>query len=186
MKRLDESCYDSPYYDYNRTDRVTDYPCYDRRLLVELRRSLLETHELVGRSHSLMGGDPHSPLVAVRSASPIPSAVTPSRWRPAAERAMPWGVAEAAEKAMAEAAAAAAASAADVAAEAAETAAAAEAGVAAAVRRAVGAAVPAAVEASLVGSGRRRGMRRSGTACRSLQLPHPSTQRSRPRSLCHR
>ena len=45
----------------------------DHRLLVELRRSLLETHELVARSLSLMGGDPHSPPQATRSASPVPS-----------------------------------------------------------------------------------------------------------------
>ena len=126
-------------YDYHSTDQVADYPCYDRRLLVELRRSLLETHELVARSHSLMGGDPHSPLAAIRSASPVPAAGTPSKWRPVA-------VPMEAERAMAEAAAA---SAADAAAEATEAAAAAEASVAAAVRRAVGATVPAAVEASV-------------------------------------
>ena len=97
---------------------------------------MLETHELVGRSHALMGGDPSSPATAVRSASPVPAAVAPSRWSLRS-------VAAEAERAAAEAAAA---DAVDVAAEAA---AAAEASVAAAVRRAVGATVPAAVEASV-------------------------------------
>jgi len=97
---------------------------------------MLETHELVGRSHALMGGDPSSPATAVRSASPVPAAVAPSRWSLRS-------VAAEAERAAAEAAAA---DAVDVAAEAA---AAAEASVAEAVRRAVGATVPAAVEASV-------------------------------------
>ena len=85
---------------------------------------MLETHELVGRSHALMGGDPSSPATAVRSASPVPAAVAPSRWSLRS-------VAAEAERAAAEAAAAA------------------EASVAEAVRRAVGATVPAAVEASV-------------------------------------